>query len=87
MDITLTLPDYNSYEGFKFTWVDDFEINVDLGHNGVIITCNKAGLISLATQLLTLAQDDFGHGEDIHLDKYAALEDDSIDLIFVKTVE
>jgi hypothetical protein len=49
-----------------------------------MIKCNKAGLISLATQLLTLAQDDFGNGYDIHLDKYTALEDNSIDLILVK---
>lgn len=49
-----------------------------------MIKGNKAGLISLASQLLTLAQDDFGNGYDIHLDKYSALEDNSIDLIIVK---
>ncbi|MDO7876477.1 hypothetical protein Q5H93_17160 [Hymenobacter sp. ASUV-10] len=85
MEFTITLPDYNPYVGFEFTWVDDCEIKVDLGHDGVVITGNKAGLISLAAQLLTLAQDDFGDGYDFHLDKYNALEDDSIDLIVVKT--
>jgi hypothetical protein len=84
MQILVDIPDYKPATGFEFTWVDGFEIEVDLCHDGVMIKCNKAGLISLATQLLTLAQDDFGHGYDLHLDKYAALEDNSIDLIIVK---
>ena len=84
MNVIVKIPDYNPYKGFEFSWEDGFEIEVDLCHNGVMIKCNKAGLISLATQLITLAQDDFGNGQDIHLDKYAALEGNSIDLIIVK---
>jgi hypothetical protein len=84
MQLLVEIPDYNPATGFEFTWTDGFEIEVDLCQDGVMIKCNKAGLISLATQLLTLAQDDFGNGYDLHLDKYAALEDNSIDLIIVK---
>lgn len=84
MQILVEIPDYDPANGFQFTWADGFEIEVDLCHDGVMIKGNKAGLISLASQLLTLAQDDFGNGYDIHLDKYAALEDNSIDLIIVK---
>jgi len=85
MEITLALP--NNPFNFTFTWIGNHEIKVDLGHDGVIITANKDGLISLAAQLLTLAQDDYEHGYDFHLDKYAGLEDDSIDLIVVKTAK
>jgi hypothetical protein len=84
--VTLDIPDYNPYEGFKFTWFENFTIHVDLCHDGVMIKADKAGLMSLAAQLITLAQDDFGHDYDFHLDRHAALEDNSIDLIIVKTV-
>lgn len=84
MQLLVEIPDYNPATGFEFTWADGFEIEIELCHDGVMIKCNKAGLLSLATQLLTLAQDDFGNGYAIHLDKYAALEDNSIDLIIVK---
>lgn len=85
MKVTLDIPDYNPYQGFKYTWFNNFTIHVDLCHDGVMIKADKAGLMSLAAQLITLAQDDFGEGYDIHYDKYAALEDGSIDLIIVKT--
>jgi hypothetical protein len=87
MQLLVEIPDYEPATGFVFSWIDGFEIEVDLCHDGVMIKANKAGLISLALQLLTLAQDDFGSGQDIHLDKYAALEDHSIDLIIVKKEE
>ena len=85
MKVTLDIPDYNPYEGFVFTWFDNFTIHVDLCHDGVMIKADKAVLMSLASQLITLAQDDFSKGQNIHLDKYAALENGSIDLIIVKT--
>jgi hypothetical protein len=84
MQLLVEIPDYNPATGFEFTWADGFETEVELCHDGVMIKYNKAGLLSLATQLLTLAQDDFGNGYAIHLDKYVALEGNSIDLIIVK---
>ena len=47
---------------------------------------NKAGLISLANHLLTLAQDEVEDGAHIHLDEHNSLEKDSVDFIIEKAV-
>lgn len=84
MKIEVELPEYNPSVGFEFIWDDDYEIGVDLGHDGAIIKCNKAGLVSLAIQLLTLAQDEFKNGYDLHYSEGSPLSKGSIDLVIVK---
>ncbi len=49
------------------------------------LSANKAGLTSLAIQLLTLAQDNVPAGCHIHYDKFNSLEDGSIELVIQKT--
>jgi hypothetical protein len=80
MEIKLTIPEYSD-QGFKFEWENGFEITTGINDGGIIVSANKAGLISLAKQMLTLAQDVVPVGNHIHLDEYNSLEDGSIELI------
>ena len=53
--IEIEIPDYNEYIGLLSTWYDDFFISTEYHENTFFLRANKDGLISLATQLLTLA--------------------------------
>ena len=86
MDITLEIPEYSPERGFEFKWQYYYGIKVEITDDKeVIISANKDGLISLATHLLTLAQDSIpptdGH---FHLTEYDALEEGSSELIVQK---
>ena len=50
----------------------------------VVVTANKAGLLSLAKQLLFLAQDEVPMGYHFHLDETNSLEQGSLELIIQK---
>ena len=65
-------------------WVGDFKIEVGLDNddNAVVISANREGLLSLARQLTTLADESVG--SHIHYDDYTSLEDGSIEMIVQK---
>lgn len=63
----------------KTEWVDGFEIRVAAGNDGIIISANREGLLSLAKQLTALA--DGVPGEHIHYDEYNSLEKGSSEMI------
>ena len=68
----------------KIEWVGDFRIEVSLDiDNAVVISANRDGLLSLARQLTTLADEPVGF--HIHYDDYNSLEDGSIEMIIAKT--
>ncbi len=56
MEIKIDVPDYNTITGFKHNWENDFKIRLGFDHDAIILTANKAGLISIANHLLNLAQ-------------------------------
>ena len=64
-------------------WVDGFEIRVRVEHGEAVIAANREGLLSLAMQLKTLA--DELPGSHIHYDEYNSLEVGSSELIIEKT--
>ena len=84
MKVEIELEDYSKEEGLKLKWEKGFNIKVEREGDEVLITANKAGLISLANHLLTLSQDEVLEGTHIHLDKYNSLEEDSLDVIIEK---
>ena len=83
MDFNIKIPDYDE-KRFKFEWEDEFEIEVKIIIDKVVIIANKDGLISLARHLINLSQDHFPAGSDFHLDAYNSLEDGSNELIIQK---
>lgn len=80
----IDIPEYNKNTGLQLCWGDGYMIKVASENNKVVISANREGLISMVNHLLNLAQVDVPCGTHIHLDKYNALEDGSIDLIIEK---
>jgi hypothetical protein len=63
----------------KTEWVNGFEIRVKVVNGTTVILANREGLMSLAKQLLTLA--DGVPGDHIHYDEYNSLETGSSEMI------
>ena len=66
----------------EMNWVDGFTIKVRVESGNVVISANKEGLLSLANQLRTLA--DEAPGCHCHYDEYNSLEDGSSEMIIEK---
>lgn len=63
----------------KTEWVNGFEIQVKNVNGTTVILANREGMMSLAKQLLTLA--DGVPGDHIHYDEYNSLEPGSSEMI------
>ena len=63
-------------------WVDGFTIKVSMEGNNVLISANKEGLLSLANQLKTLADEE--SSTHCHYDEYNSLEEGSCEMIIEK---
>jgi len=84
MEIKVEIPQYDKNSGLSNHWEYGFEINVKESNDGLVILANKAGLISLAIQLLTLAQEGVPQGSHFHYDDSNSLEDGSRALVIQK---
>jgi hypothetical protein len=84
MEIKIKIPKYDPDAGFITDWEYGFEIETKIEEGIIILTANKPGLVSLATQLLALAQDEIPSGYHLHFDEYNSLEEGSIELIVEK---
>ncbi len=67
----------------EFRWMDGFEISVKEDRREVVISANREGLLSLANNLITLAQKE--GCDHFHLDEHNSLEEGSVELIIEKT--
>jgi hypothetical protein len=84
MKIELEIPDFKPTEGIRYEWQTGFIIETKIENDTVIIRANSAGLISIAKQLLTLAQSEIPHGYHLHYDEGNSLEDGSGEIIIEK---
>ncbi|WP_448697932.1 hypothetical protein ACFGVR_14055 [Mucilaginibacter sp. AW1-3] len=84
MEIKVEIPEYDVNSGLISHWEDGFEITTNIVNDQISITANKAGLISLAMKLLTLAQDSVPIGGHFHFDEYNSLEPGSVELVVEK---
>lgn len=66
-------------------WIDGYEIKVSIENSATVITANREGLLSLATQLTALANAEIG--THIHYDEYNSLEDGSTELMIERIGE
>ena len=67
----------------KTEWIDGSVIRVKADKKEVTISANKEGLLSLAGQLMALAEG--MPGDHIHYDEYNSLEEGSAEMIIDKT--
>jgi hypothetical protein len=84
MNMQFDVPDYDENTGLKRVWENGFEVEVSNKNDEIVIIANKAGLISLAIQLLTLAQDGIPSGYHLHYDEVNSLEEGSSQMIVQK---
>ena len=64
-------------------WEDGFTLKVRVDDGAAVISANRDGLRSLASQLLLLAEE--MPGSHIHYDEWNSLEEGSAELIVEKT--
>ncbi len=81
MRMELEVPDYDN--GLHMVWDPGFDIRAVIEGGGVHIQANRAGLISLARLMLTLAGERVPDTSHWHLDPMpvGGLEPDSVSLI------
>lgn len=79
-EVALKIPVYDRFEGVRVRWIDGHEITVALDGNEITIEANPEGLVTLAIQLLTLAQDGMPSKNHIHLGAGSGLDSQSLDL-------
>lgn len=84
MNLEINLPTYSEELGLQASWEPGFEIAVQVVANEIVIRANKQGLISLAKQLLILAQDEVPQGAHFHLDDTNSLEMNAVPMILEK---
>ncbi len=60
-------------------WIDGFEIKAAAEKDGIVISANREGLLSLARQLIMLA--DGVPGDHIHYDEENSLEEGSAEMV------
>ncbi len=84
MKIEIDLPDYNEENGIQMVWERGFIIDAQSNNESVVIRANKEGLISLAKQLLIIAQDQIPKGYHFHYDESNSLENGSCEIIIEK---
>ncbi len=84
MDIRITLPEYKKTKGIQLIWEPGAIIKTSLEDSYIHLCANKEGLISLAQQFLTLAQDGVPATCHIHYDDCNSLESGSIELVVEK---
>ena len=63
----------------KVEWIDGFEIRVVAENGTIVISANREGLLSLAGQLMALA--DAAPGNHIHYDVQNSLEEGSAEMV------
>lgn len=66
-------------------WIDGYEIKVSIENSATVISANREGLLSLATQLTALANAEIR--THIHYDEYNSLEDGSTELMIERIGE
>jgi hypothetical protein len=84
MEVHVMVKEYVASEGLALSWQPGSRIEIKTIDGEIIIRANGAGLTSLASHLLTLAQSNVPPGEHLHLDDSNALEEGSCPLIIEK---
>ncbi|MBS1500453.1 MAG: hypothetical protein JST32_00225 [Bacteroidetes bacterium] len=84
MKIYLQIPNYNKNDGLNYHWEDNFLIKTKYANSEFLLEANKEGLVSLAIQLLTLAQDNVEPGTNLHYYRHGSLEDGSVSFVIDK---
>ncbi|WP_412469198.1 hypothetical protein [Pedobacter sp. KLB.chiD] len=83
-ELKINIPEYDKEKGAVSIWEDGFVIKSKVINDQIMISANQAGLISLAKQLLFLAQIETPPGCHYHLDDHNSLESGSKEIVISK---
>jgi len=84
MTIQIEIPEYDPSRRIRYNWEDGFQIAAKSDKETIVLSANRAGLISLANHLLNLAQGNIPVGHHMHFDRFTSLEEGSTELIIEK---
>ncbi len=84
MQIDVDVGSYSKKHGLQLTWMAGYSLTVVLASGEVVIRGNEAGLRSLASHCLTLADAAVPAGVHAHLEPHHELDDDSAPLVLDK---
>lgn len=84
LKVTLEIPRYTPEKGLSFNLYTGAIIESKLVGNEFVLELNQEGLISLATHLLSLAQDSVPSGYHIHYEDSTFLEEGSVCFVIEK---
>lgn len=103
MKITIRIPKYDPLKvehytnadgetitlvgGLESEWEVGYQISSFIDHDALCIQANKSGLISLANQCLSLAQESVYDGHHIHLDEWNAFDDENSPGIIIEKTQ
>lgn len=69
MNVKLSIPDYDG-NAMDVIWEKGAEYSISIDENGVILTANKQGMLSLAKQMIYMAYNNLPDGSHVHLDSF-----------------
>ena len=84
MRLVIDIPDYDG-NSLDVIWEADSKYEISVQKNSVVISANKDGLISLAKQMLYMANNDLLAGSHVHYDSFfTKMSDECIELVIEK---
>lgn len=87
MIVEVDVEPYTPERGLSLAYDDGFKIAVEVKKGEVVVAANRAGLLTLARALLTLAQAGVPPGQYLDFDKWSGLEAGSPRIYFIKSVQ
>ena len=69
MKIIVDIPDYDG-DSLDVLWENGSKYTISVVANGVVISANKNGLVSIAKQMLYMAYNDLPVGSHVHYDSF-----------------
>lgn len=83
MKVEIEIHKYSPEDGLQTDWLDESSIAVELSNNQILISGNRAGLTTLASHLLSLAQTNVPSGHHMHYEPDYGLDANSESLILM----
>ena len=83
MKITLDIPDYDG-DGLDVIWENGAKYAINIAYNSVVISADKAALVSIAKQMLYMAYNDLPGGSHVHYDSFFTKINGEYELVIEK---
>ena len=86
MKICVDIPEYDG-KGIDVIWENNSNYCIEINGNQIALRGNKEALVSLAKQMLYLANDDIQHGAHVHFNSFFTGNSDSENELIIEKTE